>query len=313
MSAIAKPSEQVVLRNSIVVTACLALIGIGFGLAAGSSAIVFDGFYSLTDASMTVLALVVSRLIVSSGMTGRPPGRFAQRFTVGFWHLEPMVLGLNGALLTGAAVFAFVSAVGDILAGGRDLAFGYGIAYAAITVAVALGMVAYVLRANRAIGSAFLTLDARAWMMSAGLTAALLVAFIVGALIQGTRYAWATPYVDPAVLIVVCVVILPIPLGTLRHAISDILLVTPPDILAEVTRVADEVVARHGFLSYRAYVARIGRAKQIELHFIVPENLPPRRLEEWDHLRNEIGEAIGGEGPDRWLTIAFTTDPEWAE
>ena len=26
-----------------------------------------------------------------------------------------------------------------------------------------------------------------------------------------------------------------------------------------------------------------------------------------------IGEAIGGDSPDRWLTIAFTTDREWAE
>ena len=30
-------------------------------------------------------------------------------------------------------------------------------------------------------------------------------------------------------------------------------------------------------------------------------------------LRDEIGEAIGGDSPDRWLTIAFTTDREWAE
>ena len=30
-------------------------------------------------------------------------------------------------------------------------------------------------------------------------------------------------------------------------------------------------------------------------------------------IRDEIGEAIGGESPDRWLTIAFTTDPEWAD
>ena len=32
----------------------------------------------------------------------------------------------------------------------------------------------------------------------------------------------------------------------------------------------------------------------------------------WDAIRDEIGDALGGEGTDRWLTIVFTTDEEWA-
>ena len=62
-----------------------------------------------------------------------------------------------------------------------------------------------------------------------------------------------------------------------------------------------------------AYVAKVGRGRQIELYFIVPAGWPARALEEWDALRDEIGEAIGGDSPDRWLTIVFTTDREWAE
>ena len=69
----------------------------------------------------------------------------------------------------------------------------------------------------------------------------------------------------------------------------------------------------HGFSSFRSYVARVGRGRQIEIYFIVPADRPARRLEEWDAIRDQIGEAIGGEGPNRWLTIAFTTTPEWAE
>ncbi|WP_276570793.1 hypothetical protein [Halochromatium glycolicum] len=32
-------------------------------------------------------------------------------------------------------------------------------------------------------------------------------------------------------------------------------------------------------------------------------------LTEIDALRDEIGHATGGVGPDRWLTITFTADP----
>jgi predicted Co/Zn/Cd cation transporter (cation efflux family) len=36
-------------------------------------------------------------------------------------------------------------------------------------------------------------------------------------------------------------------------------------------------------------------------------------VEDWDALRDEIGNAIGDESTNRWLTIAFTADAEWAE
>ena len=38
----------------------------------------------------------------------------------------------------------------------------------------------------------------------------------------------------------------------------------------------------------------------------VTNRIPPA-----DAIRREIGQAIGGEGPQRWLTIDFTTDPSW--
>lgn len=52
-------TEQSVLRLSIAVTFLLAAAGIVFGLLSGSFAIVFDGVYALTDAIMTIVALLV--------------------------------------------------------------------------------------------------------------------------------------------------------------------------------------------------------------------------------------------------------------
>ncbi|MBB3425896.1 putative Co/Zn/Cd cation transporter (cation efflux family) [Rhizobium sp. BK312] len=306
-------TEQSVLRISIIVTFVLAVAGIVFGLLSGSYAIVFDGIYALTDASMTIVALVVSNLIVSSATNTTAAGKFAKHFTMGFWHLEPMVLGLNGVLLTGAAVYALINAVGSIMSGGRHLSFDQAIIYAVLTMIIAFLMAAYATRANKTIGSNFIALDAKAWVMTGSLSAALLLAFIFGFFIQGTKLQWMSPYVDPVALALVCLIVIPMPVGTIKQAFADILLVTPADLRDHVDRVAAEIVQCYNFLSYRSYVARVGRGRQIELYFIVPPDGPAKKLEEWDHIRDEIGEAIGGEGPDRWLTIAFTTDPEWAD
>ena len=306
-------SEQSVLRISIAITVLLASLGIVFGLLSGSFAIVFDGVYSLLDASMTVVALLVANLIAAS-TSGKPTeSRLINRFTMGFWHLEPMVLGLSGTLLIGAAIYALINAIDSLLTGGRLLEFSHAIIYAVVTLVVAMTMAFLVRRANRTIKSDFLGLDAKAWMMSAALTAALLVAFVFGYFIQGTKLEWLSPYVDPAILAVVSLAILPIPAGTVKQALADVLLVTPADLKQHVDTVAQGIVSRYGFLSYRAYVARVGRGRQIELYFIVPTDWPAKQFEDWDALRDEIGAALGDESPDRWLTIVFTTDPEWAD
>lgn len=305
--------EQGVLRTSIAVTLFIAAIGIGFGLASGSFSIVFDGVYSMVDASMSGLSLVVVRLITAHTRSAHLSRKLRERFTMGFWHLEPMVLALNGILLTGVAIYALINAVLSLLEGGRDLEFGLALIYAVLTVIACLTIAVLEARANRRINSDFVRMDVKGWVMSASITAALLIAFCVGIAVQGTEWEWISPYIDPAVLGLVCLVIIPLPLGVIRQALADMFLVTPGDLKQHVDEVAQAFVERHSMLSYRAYVAKVGRSREIELYFIVPRTMAARNIAEWDAWRDEIGDAIGGEGPDRWLTVVFTGDPEWAE
>lgn len=306
-------TEAGALRLSIAATVVVSALGIVFGLLSGSFSIVFDGVYSLVDGVMTSVALLVANLIAASTAAGAGSRRLVQRFTMGFWHLEPMVLGVNGLLLTGAAIYAFITAIGAFLAGGRVLDFDQAILYAVLTLSICLGMGLLGLRTNRRLKSDFVALDAKGWLMSGAITASLLVAFVVGFVVQGTELAWISPYIDPTVLALVCLVIIPIPIGTIRRALADILLITPADLKAQVDDVARAIVAQYGFVDHRAYVARVGRGRQIELAFIVPTGAPSRALEEWDRLRDEISARIGHDTPDRWLTIVFTTDAGWAD
>ena len=119
-------------------------------------------------------------------------------------------------------------------------------------------MASFDIRVNRTIRSEFRALDAKAWLMTAGLTAALPACSVFGFLIQDTELEWVSPYIDPIVLALVCLVVIPVPAGTVKQALADILLVTPSDLKQHVDKIAQEVVRRYGFVSYRAYVARVG-------------------------------------------------------
>jgi cation diffusion facilitator family transporter len=296
-------AEQRILKLSIGVTVFVALAGVLFGLLSGSLSIVFDGMFSAIDAAMSGLALFVARLV------GREPNN--RRFQFGYWHIEPMVLAFNGGTLMLLCFYAFVNAVGSFLAGGRQLAFDWALAYAVIVCAVCFGMLFYERRANRRIGSDFVRLDAQSWLMSAAITSALLVAFAIAWSLEGTPYAHLTPYADPLVLAMLTIVLMFVPIRTVRKALREILLITPPELDAHVRRIMDAVVADYGFKTYTSYVAKVGRAQFIEIHIAVPVDRRIDNVATADAIRREIAEAIGGEGPHRWLTIDFTADPRW--
>ena len=305
--------EAGVLRASIAATVLFSLLGICFGIISGSFSIVFDGVYSLVDACMSLLSLVVARLIAAAAAIKPVSKKLQERFSMGLWHLEPMVLCLNGTLLVSVATYALFNAVGSILDGGRELEFGWAILYTLVTLIACVVMASVEKNANEKINSDFVALDIKGWIMAGAITAALLLAFIFGYLVQGTSLEWVSPYIDPVILAVVCVVIIPLPISTIRQALADIFLVTPADLKEHVDEVAKAFKEKHGLLSYRAYVAQMGRCREIEIYFIVPPDAPSRTIQEWDALREEVGEMIGDKGPDRWLTVVFTGDPEWAE
>ncbi|WP_062222887.1 cation diffusion facilitator family transporter [Aureimonas sp. D3] len=299
----AAPDESAVLKLSIAMTLLIGATGVVFGILSGSLSIAFDGVFSVVDASMTGMALLVTRLIARDT---------SQRFQMGFWHFEPMVLAFNGGLLSLLSFYAFVNAIGTILDGGRSLEFGWAIVYSFFVVVICIVMAIYGRRANRVLNSSFIALDAKGWIMSGAITAALLCAFIVAWALEGTAYAHWTPYVDPAILALLTLCLIPVPLQTVFKAFQDILLLAPADLDALARRVADETVRRHGFIRAHTYVSRAGRSRMVEIHFVVPPDRDFGRIGAFDAIREEVGKAIGGAGPDRWLTVAFTGDEKWA-
>jgi cation diffusion facilitator family transporter len=296
-------AEQRMLRLSIAVTVVVSAFGVVFGLLSGSLSIMFDGVFAAIDAAMSGLALFVSRLVSRESLN--------RRFQFGYWHIEPMVLAFNGGTLMLLCFYAFLNAIDSLLAGGRQLDFDWAIAYAVIVCVVCFGMFVYEQRANRKIVSDFVRLDGQSWLMSAAITSALLVAFAIAWSLRDTAWRPLTPYVDPVVLALLTLVLVFVPIRTVRKALREILLITPPELDAHVRKVMEGVIADYGFSTYTSYVAKVGRAQFIEIHIAVPAGMRLDNVATVDAIRREIAEVIGDEGPYRWLTIDFTADPRW--
>jgi len=294
--------EQKILKISITVTFLLALAGLLFGLLSGSLAIVFDGMFNVVDTAMSILALLVARLLTSAG---------SDRFQYGYWHLEPMALVFNGSVLILLSVYAFVNAVGSLLSGGRELDFDWAFIFALLMSVLSIGMYIYIRQKNIRLKSEFLRLDTQSWLISASISTSLLVAFGIATLMKETSYQHLTPYVDPLILAILTACLIFVPMAAVRDALRDMFRIAPTELDEKIRTYLDELTLRYKFKTYTSYAAKIGRAKFIEIHIVVPLGYPISGVEELDNIRHEIVGVLGGNGPQLWITIAFTTDESW--
>ena len=294
--------EQFLLRLSIWATLGVGLVGITFGLWSSSQSITFDGFYSLVDSAMTVIALLVSRLIAREG---------SRRFQYGYWHFEPLFTTFNGIILTLACLYAFLGAFTSLTTGGHVIAFGPAAIYAVTIAILSYVMLFFVGRKARKLESELLLIDARGWLMGGSMSAALLVSFALGSMLTGTAYAHLTPYVDPIVLMTLALILLPLPISSVIRSLREVFQLAPSDLDLQVRAVMDAICEKYNFIRYRSYVMKIGRANFIEIQILTPPDFKVGEIRDLDRVRAEIGDLLGESSPTRWLTIAFTANPAW--
>jgi cation diffusion facilitator family transporter len=295
--------EQRQLRLSIVLTVMVATIGIATGLWTGSQSIVFDGFFSMIDATMTVVALIVSRLVTRDG---------SRHFQFGYWHLEPLVAGFNGIIMALSCGYAFLNGIDGLRKGGHSVDFHLAIVYAVVISLASYLMCLYQRHRNKDLQSELLRIDSHGWFMGGSLSAALLVSFLIAALAAGTSIEPWTPYVDPAVLTGLSVLLAPIPLSIIWRSVREIFLVAPAELDEHTRNVVSEIAIRYGFPKFRSYVAKTGRADLIEISIITPPNFKVESIESYDRIRQEIADKLNEDGRQLWLTIIFTADEKWA-
>jgi cation diffusion facilitator family transporter len=293
--------EQVTLKFSIALTVVLGVVGVASGLATSSQAIIFDGMYSFVDVIPTIASLIVVKLIAHGS---------SHRFQYGYWHLEPLVALLRDSILVVACIYAAVDAVNGLVSGGSEVSYGMAAIWAGALSIIGIAMTLFLARRARALQSPMLKIDSRSWLVSASLSLALLIGFAIALGLQGTRFQAWVPYLDAIALLVIALAMLPVPLIGLWRSLSDVLQVAPNELDSQVHSVMDSIVSERAFVDYSSYIAKVGRARFVEIHVLVAAD---SRIDTAaaDSIRRDIAKRLNAAWPNFWLTVDFTADPTW--
>ncbi len=201
-------------EQSTILMFAVAIAGIVTGVISGAQSILFDGFFSLIATAIKVLMLITAKLIAKKSNA---------RFQFGYWHLEPLVLLIEGSFLLLIAIYAFLNGVFGMINGGREIELGLVIIYAAVFTVVEFAYFFYVRYRNRALKSSLIQFDNISWLVDAMLSVGLLISFLAALLLKSQGYGEWAVYVDPLILILLALSMLAPAFKILRPALREVL------------------------------------------------------------------------------------------
>jgi predicted Co/Zn/Cd cation transporter (cation efflux family) len=299
-SASGSAREQRLLVQSMVLGGTFGVVGVVWGLAAGSQIILFDGVYASLAILLSWLSLRASQLVAAGATVRYPYGREA---------LAPLVIAVQGMALLGTCLYAIVTSIQSILDGGSEVDAGSAALYGLITTVGALAVWFHLRRyaAQSELVGAETAQWAAGWLLSLGM----LVAFGAVLLLEGTSYDAVARYVDPVLVLVVCVAFLPAPFRMVRTTVVELLEGAPPaDVQAPVQAVVDEVTAEFGLREPVVRMSKLGTKLYLEVDYLVEAGRWD--ISDADLVRHALRDRLARLPYTVWLNVDLSTDPSWS-
>jgi cation diffusion facilitator family transporter len=287
---------------SIVGALGMAALGIGFAVLTSSDAVLLDGLFSLIGFAIGLVTLQVAKLV-------RRPDDEIYHF--GYAAYEPVLNLSKGLLMAFVSIFALVSAVMVAMAGGRTIEVGWAVLYAGVAAVGCFTIAVSQRRLARRTGSPLLEVDYKNWFIDGLLSVAVGIAFVIALFLRDSRHAALLPYVDPAVVIILVALSLPIPAKIIRDNWHQLLGRAPDETLQRRAREAvTEAFGGGKACDPRIRMQQIGRFTYLQIYVLCADDTAAD-VERMDACRRSVHDALVGEFDNLALDVVFTRDPRW--
>ena len=257
-AAVLKKDKLQKLQNEMLILKISAIVGAAIGLAemimfavANSQSILIDGIYDFVE----VVFLLVYLFFLP--MVYRP---YNQKMPYGYAQIETVFLIVKTLGLIVATVFVLKESISCIFTGGNLVDGGM---VSRFELAVALACLAGWLLLRHTSGRTnadMLKMELYSWKVDVILSFAIAGGYMVTGLMEGTRLAWAMPYVDPAIAICISVGMLPEPVRVLKESMEKILLRAPgEDTVRDIRRIVNHCLQPYEYDATFFDIVQAGR------------------------------------------------------
>jgi cation diffusion facilitator family transporter len=285
--------EQRALHVSIVVAAAQGAVGVVWGIFARSQMILFDGVYA-------VVGIVLSWLLLrASSMAAQGP---TTRFPYGREGATPLAIGIQGFVLMSMLLYAAVEAVYTIRNGGSEVTAGWALVYGALTTVISV--VTWLWLRSQVGDSDLVLAETAAWRVGALRGVGMTIGFVVLLVLEGSGWDEAAPFVDPAMVLIVCVAFIWTPIEMIRTTVIELLEGEPsPDLVERVGVIVLDVTDRFDIERPELRIAKLGSKLYVEVDARVR---PDVTIAQEHEVRTDVAAALEVLPYEIWLNFELT-------
>jgi len=288
--------EHRALTMSMVGSGVLGAVGVVWGVITGSQIVLFDGVVTLAGIMLVLVSVIAARVAASRPTADYPYGRHAA---------TPLAVAVQGAALLGALVYGASDAVVIIVSGGSEPS-GSAVALYGIVAALA-SIVVMLLLGPYAKSSPLAHAELVSWRSGAYLSGIVALGGVAATILAANGLAVVAGYLDPSLVLLAVVLLLPMALGLIRQGGRELLEAAPPPEIAKVVDAAvQRVRARHALPAPVVRATKLGRRLYVDVGFVVADS-------EWDvahedEVRHEVVDELESLDYDVVAGVTVTRD-----
>ena len=289
------------MRLSVMGALFFGVFGLSWGIYIQSGAIVFDGFYSFLGTFLSALALLVTKHIESHE---------SEKFQFGKYQLEPLFIIVRSLMMITFITYSIINSILVIVGGGIEIAAGWALVYASISLIGCLFFWIYLGRYSK-INSMILKTEVLQWKIDTFLSAGVILTYITYLLLENGRFAFFTVYIDPVLVIILSVSVIRIPIKAAVRNFKDLILYAPDDEVAfAIQSEVNKIRIKEKLLDSKTRIGRSGRIYFVEVNYLVEDSWM-REIKWKDAIAQRIEDVATSMDTKTWLTVMFTAQKKW--
>ena len=290
-----KNKELRLLKIAFYLTVVYAAVGIWVAIVCDSETLMLDGLYGAADVVVSLIAIFVVKKIYE------PPNA---KYHYGYAKYEPLMTAVDGVLIATICVASIASSLQDLVHHDPIKNLSLLVWYSFVSIFICIGFGLWMRRRGRQWGSRVLVADSQLWIMEGIISFCVFVAFGLGLLMSGSRWAQYTDYIDPVLCIAICLVFMIKPIGILKDSFYDLVDASPNMEMNQRIIAKAKVCCLKYDLTGGGWIKarRAGRRVFVTLHLITKEGQNIKRLES---IREKIEGEMLQEEPEMDLSLAF--------
>lgn len=297
--------EKNLLKLSFYIAGLFVFVAFGFAFITESGAILFDGVYSLIAFFMALLTLKVANLVQLPD---------DDRFHFGYTAIEPTLNLFKSIIIISTCLYAVVNSIASLAKGGNAAVYDKAMIYGVFATVGCFAISALMKIRGKSLRSDLVSVDAHTWFIDGVLSAAILFGFAIAYGMQHYGFAEYAPYVDPVLLIVLGLAILPIPAKIMLDSLNEVINKAPPEAVSLVIeKKLKQTLIDVPYNHVEVRISKQGRDLYILVHIIVDRTFGTVTITELDTIRKASEATMREWNPAILMDIMFICDPALAD